>query len=133
MTTIKTVGVCGAGTMGAGIAIVAARAGHRVVLYDTKAETLERAAKQTSGFFGKSVERGKLTQTQVDGFLGAYTRTTDINDLAACDLVIEAVFENLAVKRELFGKLNAICPEHTIFASNTSTLSITEIAGGCWR
>jgi 3-hydroxybutyryl-CoA dehydrogenase len=133
MTTIKTVGVCGAGTMGAGIAIVAARAGHSVVLYDTKAETLERASKQTAGFFGKSVERGKLTQEQVDGFLEAYTRTTDINDLAACDLVIEAVFENLAVKRELFGKLNAICPKHTIFASNTSTLSITEIAGGCGR
>lgn len=133
MTTIKTVGVCGAGTMGAGIAIVAARAGHQVVLYDTQEATLERAAKQTEGFFAKSVERGKLSREEVDTILGAYTRTTDINALAACDLVIEAVFENLEVKRTLLSELNAVCPDHTIFASNTSTLSITEIAGGCGR
>lgn len=133
MTEIGTVGVCGAGTMGAGIAIVAARAGHTVVLYDTDADSLERAAQQTEGFFAKSVERGKMSEADRDAALAAYTRTTTLDDLAACDLVIEAVFESLEVKRGLFGKLNAVCPERTIFASNTSTLSITEIASGCGR
>jgi 3-hydroxybutyryl-CoA dehydrogenase len=133
MTEIRTVGVCGAGTMGAGIAIVAARAGFQVALYDTSAESLERARRQTEGFFEKSVERGKMTRAQVDAVLAAYTRTTRLEDLAGCDVVIEAVFENLEVKRALFRSLNVICAEHTLFASNTSTLSITEIAGGCGR
>jgi len=133
MTEIKTVGVCGAGTMGAGIAIVAARAGYRTLLYDTQETALERARKQTEGFFAKSVERGKLAQDQVDGILENYQRTTKLEDLAAADIVIEAVFENLGVKQELFGALNRICPDHTLFASNTSTLSITEIASGCGR
>ena len=71
MTEIRTVGVCGAGTMGSGIAIVAARAGYRVVLYDTHETSLERARRQTEGFFGKSVERGKLTREQADAALAA--------------------------------------------------------------
>lgn len=133
MTEIRTVGVCGAGTMGSGIAIVAARAGCRVILYDTQEASLERARRQTAGFFDKSVERGKMSRGEADAALDACTATIRLDDLAGCDVVIEAVFENLAVKRELLGRLNAICPEHTIFASNTSTLSITEIAGGCGR
>lgn len=134
MTTIRTVGVCGAGgTMGAGIAIVAARGGFRTLSYDTSAEALERAAKQTASFFGKSVERGKLTSDERDAIVGRMERTTNIEDLGACDLVIEAVFEDLDVKRNLLRTLDAVCPDHTIFASNTSTLSITEIASGCTR
>lgn len=133
MSEIRTVGVCGAGTMGSGIAIVAARAGFQVVLYDTQAASLERARRQTEGFFGKSVERGKMTPAQAEAALAACTATTDLAGLAGCDIVIEAVFESLPVKRDLFGALNAICPDHTLFASNTSTLSITEIAGGCGR
>jgi 3-hydroxybutyryl-CoA dehydrogenase len=131
---IKTVGVCGAGgTMGAGIAIVAARAGFKTLCYDQAAAGLERAAKQSAGFFGKSVERGKMTAAERDAVLGRMSSTTELGDLAACDLVIEAIFENLDVKRQLFGKLDAVCPAHTIFASNTSTLSITEIAAGTRR
>ena len=133
MTEIRTVGVCGAGTMGSGIAIVAARAGCRVVLFDTSDASLERARRQTEGFFGKSVERGKMTREQADTALAACATTTALADLAGCDAVIEAVFENLEVKRGLFRQLNGICPEHTLFASNTSTLSITEIASGCGR
>ncbi|MBX9840804.1 MAG: 3-hydroxyacyl-CoA dehydrogenase family protein [Xanthobacteraceae bacterium] len=129
---IKTVGVCGAGgTMGAGIAIVAARAGYSVVCYDTADAPLARAAKQSEGFFQKSVERGKMTEAERDGVLGRLTRTTDIGRLAGCELVIEAVFEDLAVKRKLMGELEAVCTENAIFGSNTSTLSITEIASGC--
>ncbi|HVW33758.1 MAG TPA: 3-hydroxyacyl-CoA dehydrogenase family protein, partial [Acidimicrobiia bacterium] len=130
---VKTVGVAGCGTMGAGIAIVAARAGFRTVLYDVSPETLERAERQIAGFLAKSVERGKLTAEAVDTARAAMVATTDIGELAACDVVIEAVFEDLAVKQELVGKLDAVCPPETIFASNTSTLSITEIAAGCSR
>jgi len=133
MTHIKTVGVAGSGTMGAGIAIVAARAGFRTIVYDLSQAALDRSRKQTEGFFAKSVERKKLTQDQVGKILNGLEGTTDIGTLAQCDLVIEAVFENLAVKHELLAKLNAVCPAQTIFASNTSTLSITEIAAGSGR
>ena len=133
MTAIKTVGVAGSGTMGAGIAIVAARAGFRTIVYDLSQSALERARKQTEGFFAKSVERKKLTQEQVEKILGDLSGTTDIGALARCDIVIEAVFEDLQVKHDLLAKLNAVCPPQTIFASNTSTLSITEIAAGSGR
>jgi len=130
---IKTVGIAGSGTMGAGIAIVAARAGFKTIVYDTRQEALDRARKQTAGFFAKSVERRKLTQQQVDKIMGELTGTTRLADLAQCDLVIEAVFESLKVKHELFGELNTVCSKHALFASNTSTLSITEIAAGSGR
>jgi 3-hydroxybutyryl-CoA dehydrogenase len=133
MTEFKTVGVAGSGTMGAGIAIVAARAGFSTIVYDTRQDALDRAHKQTAGFFAKSVDKGKLTQTQVDRIMAGLRGTTRMEDLSACDVVIEAVFENLKVKHDLLGKLNVICPAHTIFASNTSTLSITEIAAGSGR
>ena len=134
MSEIKTVAVCGAGgTMGAGIAIVAARAGFSTICYDVAMPALERTAGQTEGFFAKSVERGKMSAADKDAVMGRLSRTTSLEDLAKADLVIEAVFEDLGVKRELFGKLNKICPAETIFASNTSTLSITEIAGGSGR
>jgi len=132
-TDIKTVGVAGSGTMGAGIAIVAARAGFRTIVYDTREDALERARKQTAGFFAKSVERKKLTAEQVERITSQLTGTTDITALAACDIVIEAVFEDLAVKHALCAELDRVCPPHTIFASNTSTLSITEIAAGSGR
>jgi 3-hydroxybutyryl-CoA dehydrogenase len=130
---IKTVGVAGSGTMGAGIAIVAARAGFRTIIYDVAQAALDRARKQTEGFFAKSVERKKLTQNQVDKILGDLDGTTDIAALSQCDIVIEAVFEDLKVKHALLAKLHAVCPASTLFASNTSTLSITEIAAGSGR
>ena len=133
MSEIKTVGIAGSGTMGAGIAIVAARAGFKTIVYDTREDALDRARKQTAGFFAKSVERKKLTQPQVDRIMGDLTATTSIADMAACDIVIEAVFENLRVKHDLLAGINKVCPPHTLFASNTSTLSITEIAAGSGR
>jgi 3-hydroxybutyryl-CoA dehydrogenase len=134
MNNIKTVAVCGAGgTMGAGIAIVAARAGFRTISYDVAMAPLERAEKQTAGFFEKSVERRKMTAEERDRTLGGMERTTDLGRLAEADLVIEAVFEELSVKKALLEKLDTICPEHTIYGSNTSTLSITEIASGSKR
>jgi 3-hydroxybutyryl-CoA dehydrogenase len=131
---IKTVAVCGAGgTMGAGIAIVAARAGFRTISYDTQAAALERSASGAEGFFAKSVERGKLPAEDRDRILGLMSRTTDLADLAECDLAIEAVFEDLSIKRGLLTALDDVCRPDTIFASNTSTLSITEIAAGSSR
>ena len=133
MSEIKTVGVAGSGTKGAGIAIVAARAGYKTIVFDTRQAALDSARKQTAGFFAKSVERKKLTQDQVDKIMGDLSGTTSLADMAACDIVIEAVFESLKVKHELFSELNKVCPQTTLFASNTSTLSITEIAGGSGR
>jgi 3-hydroxybutyryl-CoA dehydrogenase len=131
---IRKIGVCGAGgTMGAGIAIVAARAGFETVSYDLQPQNLDSANKQISGFFGKSVDRGKMSDEDRDETLARMSTTTSLERLADCDLVIEAVFEDLKVKQDLFRNLNSVCAEHAIFASNTSTLSITEIASGCGR
>jgi 3-hydroxybutyryl-CoA dehydrogenase len=116
--------------MGAGIALVAARAGFRTISYDMKGDALERAAKQSAAFLDKSVARGKLEVSKRDAIIGAMSHTTDITELGGCDLVIEAIFEDLATKRDLLKRLDAACAEDAIFASNTSTLSITEIASG---
>ena len=132
-TEIRTVGVAGSGTMGAGIAIVAARAGFKTLVYDTNADALARARRQTEGFLARSVERRKLRQEEVERILADLSGTTDAKDLAICDIVIEAVYEDLKVKHDLLGRIGRICPSHTIFASNTSTLSITEIAAGSGR
>lgn len=133
MQTIKTIGIAGGGTMGAGIAIVCARAGFRTRLFDLKQEAVDRARQQTEAFLSKSVERGKLEAEKLPQIMSQWQGTTDLADFADCDLVIEAVFESLAVKHDLFSKLDKVCPPHTIFASNTSTISITEIAGGSGR
>ena len=131
---IRTVGVCGSGgTMGSGIAIISARAGFKTVCYDTSDSALKRGQNQTAEFLRKSVERGKMSATDRDDALARLSPTMDLAALAQCDLVIEAVFEDLTIKRELLARLDAECPPHTIFASNTSTLSITEIAAGCKR
>lgn len=133
MSEIKTIGIAGAGTMGAGIAIVCARAGFRTRVFDLQQASLDRARGQTEAFLRKSVERGKLAADKLPEIMEQWQGTTRLEDLADCDLVIEAVFESLPVKHDLFGKLDKICAPHAIFASNTSTLSITEIAGGCGR
>ena len=131
--TIKTVGVAGCGTMGAGIAIVAARAGFRTRVFDSRQSALDAARAQTRAFLTKSVDRGKLAPERLDGIMDCLVGTTDIGDLADCDLVIEAIYEDLAAKHALFAKLDAVCPPATLFASNTSTISISEIAGGSGR
>jgi 3-hydroxybutyryl-CoA dehydrogenase len=133
MSEIRTIGVAGAGTMGAGIAIVCARAGFRTRVFDVSKQAVERARGQTESFLRKSIERGKLAAEKLPEIMGQWQGTTELGDFADCDLVIEAVFESLPVKHELFGKLNAVCAPHAIFASNTSTISITEIAGGSGR
>jgi 3-hydroxybutyryl-CoA dehydrogenase len=119
--------------MGAGIAIVAARAGFATVCFDISSEALNRVRSQTEGFFEKSVARGKMSAAARTAALARMTPTTELEGLGECDLIVEAVVEDLGAKQGLFTRLNAVCPVHAIFASNTSTLSITEIASGCGR
>ncbi len=119
--------------MGAGIALVSARGGFETVCYDLSEDGLARSRVEAGKFFAKSVERGRMSEEERGAALARMRDTSDLDALADCDLVIEAIFENLEAKKELFGKLNGICHDRTIFASNTSTLSITEIAGGSGR
>ena len=133
MNSSKTIGIVGCGTMGTGIAIVAARAGFKTRIYDLRPEPLENARKQAAAFLKKSVDRGKLPAGEDALIMSQFLTTTDIKDFADCDLVIEAVFEDLKVKHSIFKQLNEVCHAETIFASNTSTISITEIAGGSGR
>jgi 3-hydroxybutyryl-CoA dehydrogenase len=131
--TIKTVGVVGSGTMGAGIAIVAARAGFATRVLDARPEALEAARGQTEAFLAKSVARGKMAAERLPEIMASWQGTTRAEDMANCDVIIEAIYEDLSAKQALFARLNAICPPQTVFASNTSTISITEIAGGSGR
>lgn len=134
MTNLKKIAVCGAGgTMGSGIAIVAARAGFETLCFDTSSDALARARGQTETFFNRAVERNRMSGDERASALARMTDTTRLADLADVDLVIEAIFEDLTAKQDLFKQLNDICKPETILASNTSTLSITQIAGGCGR
>ncbi|WP_011582261.1 MULTISPECIES: 3-hydroxyacyl-CoA dehydrogenase NAD-binding domain-containing protein [Chelativorans] len=134
MTEIKKVAICGAGgTMGAGIAMVAARAGFQTICFDQNGEALRRSIGAAEDFFRKSVEKGRMSPDDCDNALSRMTTSTNLKDLADCDLIIEAIFENLEAKQQLFRSLNEICKPETILASNTSTLSITQIASGCGR
>lgn len=125
---VKKLGVLGAGMMGAGIAHVSAAAGIEVVLLDTTSDQAERGKQHSAKLLQKSLERGRTTQEKVDTHLARIRPTTDFAALAGCDLVIEAVFENRVIKAEVTRKAAAVLKSDAIFASNTSTLPITELA-----
>lgn len=126
----KIVGVLGAGTMGSGIATVAARGGHRVLLFDIDEANLRRGIENVHAFFDKSVKLGKLDASAAEAAKQSLEGTTELKGLAPCDVVIEAVFEDLALKRDLFGQLDDIVSESALFHTNTSTLPVTGIAAG---
>jgi len=125
---VRKLGILGAGMMGAGIAYVSARAGIEVVLLDTSQENAERGKGYSEGLLKKAIERGKSTEEKATALLSLIQPTTSYHDLAGCDLVIEAVFENQALKADVTAKTEAVVPENCIFASNTSTLPITGLA-----
>ena len=125
---IKKVGVLGCGLMGSGIAQVCAEAGYGVVVREVSDALLKKGLGRIEGFLRKGVERGKLTPERQQEVLGRLAGTTDLLRLASCEIVIEAVVENLELKREMYQALDAACPPQTLFASNTSSLSITEMA-----
>ena len=125
---ISRVGVVGLGTMGAGIAQVCLQAGLEVVGREVAPELGERARERIDHYLSRGVEKERLTQDEKDAALGRLSLTTELESLAQCQLVIEAAFEDLAVKRELFSRLDRLVPPPAILATNTSALSVTEIA-----
>jgi 3-hydroxybutyryl-CoA dehydrogenase len=125
---IARVGVVGLGTMGAGIAQVCLQAGLEVVGRDVSDELGQRARDTIDHYLSRGVEKGRLSADEKDAALGRLTLTTDLADLGSCQLVIEAAFEDLEIKRELFGELDRLVPPPAILATNTSALSVTQIA-----
>ena len=125
---IKTVGVVGCGLMGSGIAQVAAEAGYAVIVREVSDDLVKKGLGRIESFLKKGVEKGKLAPERMKEVLGRLKGTTDLAALAECEVVIEAVVESLDLKREVYQALDRACPAHTIFASNTSSLSITEMA-----
>ena len=128
MSTITRVGVLGCGQMGSGIAQVAAVAGYQVLARDVHEDLLSRGKAGITQSLGKFVEKGKLTAEARDAALGRIRFTTAMEDLAGCDLIIEAVTEDLELKNRQWAALDSLCPPDAIFASNTSSLSIMSMA-----
>jgi 3-hydroxybutyryl-CoA dehydrogenase len=125
---IEKVGVVGCGLMGSGIAQVAANAGCQVTVREVSPQLVEKGLQSIDKNLQRLVDKGTLPQAERDKVRGRLRGTTNLEDLKDCDLVIEAIIEQLPAKRELWGALDKICPKATIFASNTSSLSITEMA-----
>jgi len=131
---IKRVGVVGMGTMGSQIGIVCARGGFQAIMVDLSEERVEKGLNSIKSFLSNQVKKGKMKSEEVDRILSLIDTTTDLTKgLSNVDLVIEAVFEDIKVKKDLFKKMDTICPKDAILASNTSTLSITELGDSTTR
>lgn len=127
------IGVLGAGTMGAGIAQVTAQAGLETLLYDVSREFIDKGLDRIRGFLQRSRERGKLTTEHEQQILARLSSSLKLEDFEGCSLIIEAVPEKLELKRDVFKKLDAICGPETLLATNTSSFSVTAIAGAAQR
>ncbi len=125
---IKLIGVLGAGSMGSGIAQVAAQSGYQVVMRDIEERFVENGLRAIEKFLSKSVEKGKMTEEQKKNILLRIKGVTRMEDLTEVDFVIEAVFEDLELKKNVFRQLDELTRSHVILATNTSSMSITEIA-----
>jgi 3-hydroxybutyryl-CoA dehydrogenase len=125
---IQTVGVVGCGLMGSGIAQVAAQAGHTVIAREVNPQLLEKGLQSIEKNLGRMVTKGTISEDDRDAARSRLRGTTNLEDLKACDIVIEAIIEQLPAKKDLYSTLDKMCPPHTIFASNTSSISITEMA-----
>ena len=132
-STVKRLGMLGAGMMGAGIAFVAAAAGIDVVLIDRDTATAEKGKAYSAKVLAKDIEKGRRSQEQADAILGRILPTDDFAELAGVDLVVEAVFEDIGIKAETTRKAEAVIPAATVFASNTSTLPISTLAAASAR
>jgi 3-hydroxybutyryl-CoA dehydrogenase len=124
---VRTVGVVGCGLMGSGIAEVCARAGFQVIVREVNEDLLRKGLDRIRASMAKAVERGKLAAAEMEAAWGRIRGTLRMEDFAACDLVIEAVVEDMPTKKQVFAELDRICPPHAVLASNTSSLSITEL------
>ena len=130
---IQRVGVVGCGLMGSGIAQVSAQSGFMTVVREVSVDLVEKGIKSIEKNLARLVEKGMITEAAKSEIRGRLKGTTSLEDLKDCDLIVEAIIEQLPAKRELFSLLDAICPASTIFASNTSSLTITEIAASTKR
>ncbi len=130
---IETVGVIGCGLMGAGITQVCAEAGYRTIVHEASDELVSGGIGRIDGVLSRNVSKGKMSKDEKAAVLGRITGTTNFDDLADCDLVIEAVTENLETKQEVFRILDGIARPEAILASNTSSISITELASATDR
>jgi len=125
---IKKVGVVGCGSMGAGITQLCAQSGYQVVVSEINDEFLKKGLASIDKTLARSVEKGRISQQDKDAILGRIKGTTNTKDFSDCDLVIEAAIENLDLKKKIFAELDGICPKHAILATNTSCLSIIDMA-----
>lgn len=125
---MKKIGVVGAGTMGSQIGLVFADGGFETILYDLTDERLDRGVKNIENLLDRQIAKGKRDAAGRQAVLARIRTTSSLLDLADADLVVEAVFEDIKTKREVFAELDRICVAHTILATNTSTLSVSEIA-----
>ncbi len=125
---IKRVGVVGCQTMGSGVAIVCAQAGYQVVVSEIDDALLNKGLASADSFLARSVKNGKLAQQDKDAIMSRIKGTTSAKDFADCDLIVEAVTENMDIKKKIFAELDKVCPRHAILATNTSSLSIIDIA-----
>ncbi len=130
---IKNIGVAGAGTMGSGIAQIAAEAGFQVIMRDLDEKFVQRGLATVEKNLGRSVEKGKKSRAEADTIRGRIRGTTRIEDFNEADFVIEAVIENMELKKDLYQDLDAVCKSEAVLASNTSGLSITEMAAATRR
>ena len=133
MKEIRKVGVLGGGLMGSGIAQVSAQAGFDTVVRDLSEPIMEKSRRGIEKVLAKGIERGKVTPDQRDAALSKLSFTTELGELGECDIIIEAVVEDLEMKNAMWKDLDAICPADTIFASNTSSLTIAAMAAACGR
>lgn len=133
MSEIQCVGVVGCGLMGNGIAQITAGAGYETVVREVNQELLDRGMSSIEKSLDRAVRKEKLTEADRDAALGRLTPTLDTSDMAECDLIIEAIVESLEEKKALFGELDSLCKATAMFSSNTSSLSITELAAGTER
>jgi 3-hydroxybutyryl-CoA dehydrogenase len=133
VSEIKKVGVLGGGLMGSGIAQVSAMAGFDTVVREISDPLIQKSRAGIEKVLAKGIERGKVTAEQRDAALSKLRMTTELAELASCDIVIEAVVEDLDMKNAMWKDLNSICPPETIFASNTSSLTIAAMAAACGR
>lgn len=125
---ILKIGVVGSGTMGGGIAHLAALSGFQVIVCDIEQTFLDNALQRMQSFMDKSIAKGRMTAEEKEAVLGRITCTTNLEEMKEADIVIEAIIEDLEAKKELFTQLDRIVPENTILATNTSSMSITVIA-----
>jgi 3-hydroxybutyryl-CoA dehydrogenase len=130
---VERVGVVGAGTMGSGIAQVSAVAGYDVVMRDIEAEYVENGFETISDSLGRQIESGTITESEAEAAEARIEGTTDLEDLADCDIVVEAALEDIDVKRDIFSDLDEVINDEAVLATNTSTLSITTIAAATER